>query len=202
MRHPPTHRRGFAVAGAAIALTAASAVVLSDAQAQQRAGSDFTIDGEIDGLYPGLDSTLDAVVTNPQPVRLTVTAIEVSSSDAGPLCPASLLSFGAIVDSDSIAPGETEIVRIPVRVATETPDACQGASWSLEFAAQAVVQELDSDAGAGLPDGDAVAPPGSGDVPSHGALAFTGTTPRLTVLAGTALLIGGLLARRTTRRRP
>lgn len=165
---------------------------------------DFVITGEIDGLYPGQRTTLDAQVTNLQAFSITVTSIEVTVDDAGPGCAASWLHFDPLTDPVDVAAGATGTVPVPVELDFDAPEACNGASWPLTLHATAV--------GAG----DAVVPPGpggggqgperavppseaGGSIPEWLARAGVDVAPILAV--GTLLVAAGLLARRTASRR-
>jgi hypothetical protein len=140
----------------------------------------FSIAGEVDGLYPGANATLEARVTNPHPFVIRVISTSATVFDASPACPASMLEIG---DSEAIVevpPGGTGTVPLDVRMSRDAPDACQGATWPLEFTGIAV----GTDTG-GLP--------GTSMIEPHG--------PALLVAIGAAVMVGALIAAGRDRRR-
>ena len=143
-----------------------------------RAVEPFAITGQVDGLYPDADLTLDARVTNPYSARIRVTSIAVAVRDAGPGCPASMIRVRDSRAEVEIPANATGTVPLEMRMEPSAPDACQGATWMLTFA------------GTGLVDA-------AGDLPS------TNTVPiddRLALVAiGVLIVVAGLLT--TLRRR-
>lgn len=99
------------------------------------AAEEFTIAGEVDGLFPGAVATLEARVTNPHPFAIRVSAVAVTVADAAPGCPASMLEVGESAGSVVVAGGSSGIIPLDVRMHLNAPDACQGAIWPLRFTA-------------------------------------------------------------------
>lgn len=156
-------------------VVAVTLMVLSNGVAT--AQSDFEVGGEIAGLYPGIDTTLQATVTNPQSFPIEVTSVAVQVADLSPECPGSLLRFGSIRASVVISAGATALVPVAVQMDRAAPDACQGVVWPLEFRAVAI-----SDGGsAGLP------PPTGGGA----ATPVTGSDVALKLSFGAALVAAG-----------
>lgn len=181
----------------AVAVVAAGLVLvaLADAHAQPGGDADFTVSGEVHGLYPGVEATLAATVVNPQSVELLVTSTDVDVGDASAQCPADVLTFAGAAQDVLIAAGETGTVPIPVRMAADAPDTCQGASWPLTFHASAIADPFGT-AGATPP------PHGRGAADrARGALAFTGAALPTYLAVGSALLVAGIVVSRLTRAR-
>jgi hypothetical protein len=120
-----------------LAASAFAALVLLG-PAPAHAQDAFAITGEVDGLYPGADLTLDVRITNPQPFWIRVTSVAVRARDAGPGCPASMLDLRDSQAAVNIPPGATGRLPLGIRMDPGAPDACQGASWTLEFTGSAV----------------------------------------------------------------
>ena len=98
----------------------------------------FVIAGEVDGLFPGAETTLDARLTNPHPFPIRVISTSVIVLDASPGCPASMLQIGDSQMTIVVPAGGTGTVPLHVRMSRSAPDACQGATWPLEFTGTAV----------------------------------------------------------------
>jgi len=140
----------------------------------------YEIAGEVDGLYPGAETTLDARVTNPYPFAIRVIATGARVLDAAPGCPASMLVIGESLATAVLPAGGSDVVPLPVRMRRDAPDACQGATWPLAFTGTAV-----GTATGPLP-GTSMFGPGGLGVPA---------------LIGVALLTGGLMLAGRRRRR-
>ena len=139
----------------------------------------YTISGQVEGLFPGADATLDARVTNPHPVTIRVISTGVTVLDANPTCPASMLDVGGSGATFDVPPGGTMTVPLAVRMSRSAPDACQGATWPLEFTGTAV-----GTATSGLP---------------GTSMIVVGGTAALAIV-GAALLAGGLVVAANSRR--
>jgi hypothetical protein len=165
------------------AVVAAALACLASGVSVARAADDFAVAGEVDGLYPGASMTLDAVVTNPYPFTISVVSVSVSAADAGPGCPASMLSISGSTDAVEIPARSVGTIPLAVRMSSSAPDACQGAVWPLQFSATAVA-------------------PGEGDLPDSGLLDPRRATPLIMAL-GVALTLLALMLRfgRQARRR-
>jgi LPXTG-motif cell wall-anchored protein len=170
-------RRAGGVAASLIAAFALASLGAPPAHARD----EFEIAGEVDGLYPGAETTLDAVVTNPYPFAIRIMSTSAMVLDAGAACPASMLEVGDAQATVDVPAGATGIVPLPVRMDMSAPDACQGATWPLMFTGTAVRTDV-----GGLPGTNVL------DPERQAALA----------LIGSVLLVGGLLVARRRRRRP
>jgi hypothetical protein len=130
--------RGVRRAGGVAASLIVALVLVELSALPVRAEDGFEIAGEVVGLYPGAHATLDAQVTNPHPFAIRVITTTVTVLDAGPACPASMLEIGDSQASVEIPPRETGTVPLDVRMSRGAPNACQGATWPLQFTGTAV----------------------------------------------------------------
>ncbi len=157
----------------------------------------FGLSGDVDGLYPGVETTVQATVTNPHAFAIKVTSVSVASLDASPQCPGSLLAVGDLTSTVDIPAGQTGIVPLTVRLDPLTPNACQGATWPLEFSGTAVETGSGGEA-APAPSG----PSASGQSGGGGrGLPLTGANAVGLTAIGAALLAAGVAARVAARRR-
>lgn len=134
MQEPGGARRASGVAASVLAALILVGVSASSAHAQDG----FAIAGEVDGLFPGADVTLDAQVTNPHPFAILVIAASATVLDATAGCPASMLEIGASQATVEVPAGGTGVVPLEVRMSLGAPDACQGVTWPLEFSGTAI----------------------------------------------------------------
>jgi hypothetical protein len=162
-----------------LALGSIAATVLIGPGTAVRAADGFVITGQVDGLYPGAEMTLEAGVTNPYPFSIRVTSVGVTVRDAGPACPASMIEVRDSRAEVDIPANATGTVPLAIRMDVTAPDACQGATWTLIFA------------GTALADG-ASDLPSTNTVPVHDLFAL-GAIGALIVAAG---LLAGLRRRR------
>jgi hypothetical protein len=169
------------------------------------AAQELTFDGDVTGLYPGIDTTITLRVVNPEPFEITVIAVTVAASDASASCPRSLLSFDQPGPNSRVAANTAGTIRVGVRMDRSAPDACQGAAWRLEFAGSVV--ESTPPAG---PGGTPTVPgdPGAngGDRAGNGGgvggvLPSTGAGVAGFVSLGAALVVVGRIIQTRTRRR-
>jgi hypothetical protein len=117
------------VAAAVLAALIVSAVFAPRIHAEDG----FELSGEVDGLYPGAQVTLEATVTNPHPFAIRVTDAGATVLDAGSACPASMLQVERAEPNVVIGAHSTGTVSLQVRMSRRAPDACQGATWPLRF---------------------------------------------------------------------
>lgn len=97
----------------------------------------FTIDGDVDGLYPGASSQLQLSVTNNEPFAIVVVSIMTSVSDATSTCPASNLAVGSFIGHLSLRAGEQAVTTVAAVLRHGAPDACQGATFPLQYTGSA-----------------------------------------------------------------
>jgi len=163
-------------------------------------GKPFTITGDIGDLYPGARAHLNVHVTNPNNTPLTVRSIAVAVEDSNVIgCGREWISPGSDVRVSALVPAKsTSHLSFPVRMLGNAPVACQGATWTLNFAGAGTVPDGQGAPGGNDPDTDDPNAPSDQDV-NGSLLPFTGFN--ITMIAGLALasiLIGVMLV---TRRR-
>jgi hypothetical protein len=165
------------------ACVVAALVLVGLSASAVHAADTFEIAGEVDGLYPGADTTLDARVTNPHPFGIRVISTTVTVFDASLGCPASMLEIDDSQATAEVPAGGTGTVPLDVRMSRGAPDACQGATWPLAFAGTAVGTPT-----IGLPGTSMLGP----------------QSPVVLAAIGAVLLVGALIAggRDRRRRRP
>jgi hypothetical protein len=108
-------------------------------------GHAFTISGAVDGLFPGATSKLFVTVTNPNNQAMTVTDLSAtlqSVSDA-PGCDASTadLTIGKYTGEDfDVAKNSSASSSgyIPLSLPHTVANACQGATYNLQYSGTAV----------------------------------------------------------------
>jgi hypothetical protein len=163
-------RRLGAFVGALVVLA-----VISMAAGTAGAADTFAVSGEIDDLYPGYEGVLDARVTNTLDVRIHVDEVSgvVTGSDG---CDPSALTITTAKTSLDLAPGETGTVPLEVTMRSDAGDACQGASFSVQFHGSSAAQ----------------------DRPAR-ALAFTGADATALVGVALVLLVAGVVLVRRAR---
>jgi hypothetical protein len=145
------------------------------------ADTQFTLTSSVTGLYPGADIQVPVQVHNPMPFDVAVHSADVRVGDASAACPATYLRASSFSGDVVAAAHDDATIPIRMRMLASSPDACQGATFSLTFTA------------AGTPVGS------SGD--GAGGFAFTGADALGTTLLGVgALTVGTLLV--VGRRRP
>jgi hypothetical protein len=131
-------RRGVRKAGAIAACVIAALILVGLGAQSVHAQGGFVIAGEVDGLFPGAETTLDARLTNPHPFPIRVISTSAIVLDASPGCPASMLQIGDSQMTVVVPAGGTGTVPLHVRMSRSAPDECQGATWPLEFTGTAV----------------------------------------------------------------
>ncbi len=130
-------RTRVAAALVVAALAAAGATQIATAAkgggggAKPSSAKPLVVSGFVEGLYPGATSTLLVTVTNDNNVAIAVASMRVDASDAGPDCPASVLMFTPPAPGQVIAARATATVPVAVAMASDAPDACQGATFPL-----------------------------------------------------------------------
>lgn len=128
MKRSQARRRSVGVA-AMLAALVISAVAAPTSHAQDG----FEISGEVEALYPGVDATLEATVTNPHPFAIRVTHAGSAVLDAAAECPASMIQVDDAEPGVVIPAHSTGTVSLRIRMSRNAPDACQGVTWPLRF---------------------------------------------------------------------
>jgi hypothetical protein len=162
-----------------VAMCVAVLAVLAVSTAGTAGAADtFSVQGNLDGLYPGFDGTLPTQVVNTLDVAIHVERVSASAATSDVVgCDPSVLHLTAMDPALDLAPGETGVVPLRTRMSMAAPDACQGAAFTVVFRARALAQDR---------------PPS--------ALAFTGTSTAVLVAAGWLLLLFGIACLMRARR--
>jgi hypothetical protein len=136
------------------------------------AADTFRIEGEVDGIYPGFDGVLPALVTNSLDVNVHVTEVSASAASEDPACPDIHVALTTAHPNIDLSPGETTMVPLRIQMTLAAPDACQGVVFDIAFQGTSVADDR-----------------------TTGALAFTGAPTRADILAivGVSLLALGIL---------
>jgi hypothetical protein len=107
-----------------------------------------TLEGSVEGLYPGASVGLPLLVRNPTDATLLMDVLEVRVGQPDREgCPASALLVGPdrIPSGTSLdialllGPGADETIDIAVTMASDADSACQGATFPLDYFAQGVL---------------------------------------------------------------
>ncbi len=97
----------------------------------------LTVKGHVEDLQPGVTTTLDAQVRNNLLNQVRLRGIRTTVGDASPECPATMLTAPRVRVNATLRPRRVRTVLIPITLAGTAPDACQSATFPLEFAASA-----------------------------------------------------------------
>ena len=93
----------------------------------------FTIRGSVGGLYPGSARQLTLALTNNKNFAIVVTSVSTQVGDASATCVAANLSVAQFVGHLTIAGGRTGNVVVSVLMSHGAPDACQGATFPMQY---------------------------------------------------------------------
>ena len=102
----------------------------------------FYISGSVTGLYPGLATDLPLEVENPNASDIQVTSIGVRARSSNrPGCPATNVDL--VVHSFSGPPfvvpaHQTVVLDVPIEMPPSVRNACQGATFRIQFRGRAV----------------------------------------------------------------
>lgn len=94
---------------------------------------DFVVTATIGGLYPGIRTTSEVRIWNPNGKPLTVTRITTRVFGFRRSCPAGNLVVGDFTGSVTVPALRTGVARVPVSMPPSAPDGCQGATFLLTF---------------------------------------------------------------------
>jgi hypothetical protein len=99
----------------------------------------FRARGHIEGLYPGVRTSLRVRVRNTQrrPITLTRLTAKVHSATAG--CPAKSVKIKPFTRRRRIRGRATVTVKLPMRMKADAPDACQGNRYRLTYSGRATI---------------------------------------------------------------
>jgi hypothetical protein len=93
------------------------------------------------GQYPGAASVLvPVVVTNGSDGPLTVTALQPDSDRFPTSCPATAWQFSVPTALPTVPPSSSVTVDLSVAMASNAPDSCQGASFSVPVSVQGTLR--------------------------------------------------------------
>ena len=104
-----------------------------------------TLEGSVEGLYPGAEVALPLQVRNPTDVTLRLDMLEVRAGSPDlEGCPADALLVGpdrspggaSLELTLELGPGTEGVLAVPVTMATDADSACQGAVFPLDYTAQ------------------------------------------------------------------
>lgn len=106
------------------------------------------LDGQVDGLYPGASGSLPLMVGNPTTVTMRIErlTIGVGTPDRDG-CPAEAILVGTPLERGSgtvdvalaLPPAVLHEFSVPVAMATDAPESCQGATFPLRYVAEGVL---------------------------------------------------------------
>jgi hypothetical protein len=147
------------------------AVLMVSTMGTAGAADTFSIRGDVDGLYPGFDGTLDTQVTNTLDVPIRVMQVSGAPVRVDPAaCDPTFVAVETTHTSVDLAPGQSGVVPLHITMSAAAPDACQGASFRIVFRGTSLAQDR-----------------------QDGTLAFTGHRTDVVVICGLTLLFVGLV---------
>lgn len=134
----PSHRRlstalvTFAViaSGTGMAIAASGA-----AGGDEEHGSPLTLSGSVEGLTPGAARSLSVTIANPNGKPVVVASVATSVTTPSGTCPVTALTVGDLAAPVTVPAAGSAAGTLPVRLAADAPDACQGATFALRFSA-------------------------------------------------------------------
>ena len=96
------------------------------------------VTGHVDGLYPGVPSTLSAKVKNNLSRKVKVQKLKVKVGDASTDCPRTLVSVESLKPTKkALKPRKAHKIPVTITLSPAVPDACQNAEFPLKFQAKA-----------------------------------------------------------------
>ncbi len=98
--------------------------------------SPVRIRGDIEGLYPGQQTTLQVQVRNRTDGPVRVRWVEANVDRAGPECASGWLQTERIRPRARIPAGARLRLEIPVALAASAPNGCQNATFPLRYRAR------------------------------------------------------------------
>jgi hypothetical protein len=93
----------------------------------------FTITGDVAGLVPLVEGTIEVTVTNKERFDIVVDTIEVSVGDASTDCGREYLVIGTAPLPVIIPARSDSTLVVAARLALDVPDACQRMVWPLTY---------------------------------------------------------------------
>jgi hypothetical protein len=102
-----------------------------------RGSQTFTITGDVTGLVPFVEGTIEVLVTNDQRFEIVVDSLDIAIGDASRDCGAEHLGVDAPLLPVSVPERGQTTVSVGARLAPDAPDACQGQTWPLTYSGTA-----------------------------------------------------------------
>ena len=92
----------------------------------------FSIEGDVDGLYPGATRPLVLTIRNPHPFAIRVTELDVTVADEG-ACSNQLVDVGALPAPVVVQRGASTTTGLDVSLDPDAPDACKNVHFDLTY---------------------------------------------------------------------
>ena len=92
----------------------------------------FSIEGDVDGLYPGATRPLVLTIRNPHPFAIRVTELDVAVADDG-ACSNQLVDVGALLAPVVVQRGASNTTDLDVSLDSDAPDACKNVRFTLTY---------------------------------------------------------------------
>jgi len=141
---PRPRHSGVLVVATVLATGAAGAYAATGPGGTSQSGP-LALSGSVSGLVPGSHRSIELQVANPNGREVTVTDVAVTVTADQDGCPAATLEVGRMPASISVPASGSSTTTLPVTLAADAPDACQGASFTLRYATTATGPDLPSD---------------------------------------------------------
>ena len=105
-----------------------------DAGAPAKHRAHVRVHGKVGGLYPGAQKKLRVHVRNTARNEMWVKALHTDVGDASTSCTSDYLDVKQKEGGHRhVPPRSHRRIKLKVRLASATPDACQGAQWPLDY---------------------------------------------------------------------
>lgn len=98
----------------------------------------FTISGSVTGLYPGATLPLVLTISNQEAFPISVTSVSTSVGSPSAGCAASNLTVTQFAGSLTVPAKGTATLTLMASLSHDTPDACQGVVFPLQYSGMAV----------------------------------------------------------------
>jgi hypothetical protein len=98
-----------------------------------RGNHSFTISGDVAGLVPLVEGTIEVIVTNRERFDIVVDTLGISVGDASTDCGREQLVVGTAPLPAIIPARSDSTLVVTARLAHDVPDACQGIVWPLTY---------------------------------------------------------------------
>ena len=97
----------------------------------------FSMTGNVDGLLPGLSTTLPVTVRNEQSYDIRVTGVRATAADASAACAATAISIGSFAGAIVVPARGTVTVSLPVAMDPSAPQACEAVTFPVDYVGDA-----------------------------------------------------------------